>query len=91
MLNPTGRIKIFLLLSWSNVGKTTYVHIRYDSFNYILTAFLNILSGDLRALPLEEKKKKTNKTTKTNQTKILFEFFFSDSPVTHTSVALCFI
>ena len=52
----------------------------YDSFNYILTAFLNILPGDLRALPLEKTK---------NQS--LFEFFLSDSPVTHTPVLLCFL
>lgn len=55
----------------------------YDSFNYILTAFLNILPGDLRALPLEKK------PTKTNPTKFLFQFFFSDSLVTHTPVLLC--
>lgn len=56
----------------------------YDSFNYILTAFLNILPGDLRALPLEKH------PTKTNPTKILFELiFFSGSLVTHTPVLLC--
>lgn len=52
----------------------------YDSFNYILTAFLNILPGDLRALPLEKREKQS-----------LFEFFLSDFPVTHTPVLLCFL
>lgn len=84
MLNPTERIKIFLLLSWSKLGKTTYVHMHYVSFNYILTAFLNILPGDLRALPLEKKPNK-NKPQKNP----LWINFFSDSPVTHTPVLLC--
>lgn len=79
MLNTTERIKTFLLLSWSKLGKTTYVHVHYDSFNYILTALLNILPGDLRAIPLE-------KTTEQS----LFGFFLSDSLVTHTPVLLCF-
>lgn len=56
----------------------------YGSFNYILTAFLNILPGGLRVLPPEKKK-----PTKTNPTKFLFQYFFSDSPVTHTPVLLC--
>lgn len=58
----------------------------YDSFNYILTAFLNILPGDLRALPLEKK------TTKTNPTKIMFElFFFRLSGHSYLCVALYFM
>lgn len=85
MLNPTGRIKIFLLLSWSKLGKTTYVHIRYNSFNYILIAFFYILPGDLRALPLGKK----NQQKQPNKNPLWMLFFFSDSPVIHTPVLLC--